>query len=431
MTPLTIKDIALIVSEAESNNIESKKDGNEILITNDLQLPNDEHSVKTNHIDSNGLQTDDAKIEKSEDKDLKHTGDVKKSPNTESETLPVLKITLKDGKQVISQVDDKDDKKTDKRKTSSKDKSSKHSKSSKERHSSNHDNKKSSSNHSSKSRSSDSNEKHRSSHRSSSSSKHSNKEKSKDSSKSHSTKSRNDDSGKSSKHKDEVKDKLHKEKVKEKDKDVKSGSTEKEKEGDKVNDKHLKREHKDIPLQPSIHKVGKIPKLSDVKKDKPSISIEVRKPDEPKPKTVKTFNSKFRKHGLEEETKPPPSRASVLTKKVTAVSTTVPIPKRSSPVHTDIAPPEKKPKILETVDKPGAIKLIPAKPKRKYPFARFLNNIITYFLFSGHLYTHLSNFYFFNFNIIGESTQLIIKRVLCKKNLQINAEINILFFVAN
>uniref|UniRef100_A0A0C9RLF1 Ppp1r10 protein n=1 Tax=Fopius arisanus TaxID=64838 RepID=A0A0C9RLF1_9HYME len=108
-----------------------------------------------------------------------------------------------------------------------------------------------------------------------------------------------------------------------------------------------------------------------------SISIENRKnsQDTSRPKTVKTFNSKFRSTGLEEEIKLPPPRSGV--KKNTGSSgnnekVTTPFPigrKRSSPLR-ESGVSDKKPKL--SIDgtlpgmgeeKKGAIKLIPAKPK--------------------------------------------------------------------
>lgn len=145
----------------------------------------------------------------------------------------------------------------------------------------------------------------------------------------------------------------------------------------------------------SINKLGKIPKKSrdsDAEKaaepnvnvassptttKKPSISIEVRKDFENRPKTVKTFNSKFRSHGLAEEAPPPPSRRG-LKKPVSTPSapgTTIPPSILTGTKRHSISPTpemEKKPKLdviaaTNHVDKPGSIKLISPKPKRKYP----------------------------------------------------------------
>ncbi|XP_037708408.1 serine/threonine-protein phosphatase 1 regulatory subunit 10 [Drosophila subpulchrella] len=103
---------------------------------------------------------------------------------------------------------------------------------------------------------------------------------------------------------------------------------------------------------------------------KASISIEIRR-DTEKTATVKTYQSKFRSHGLTEEAPPPPSRKGL--KKPT--SSTVPaapallaIPppmKRPSPPPRD-SPTEKKAKIdmnniAGHVERPGAAKLIAPK----------------------------------------------------------------------
>lgn len=149
-------------------------------------------------------------------------------------------------------------------------------------------------------------------------------------------------------------------------------------------------------IQPkSLEKVGKIPKKSNsslssssdgsTKKPatenpqdlalsaakKKSISIEVRKDTENRPKTVKTYNTQFRSHGLNEEAPPPPSRRDL---KKPTTATTVPtnslpiVPKRSLSPTNATKELEKKMKLSTspTIEKPGAIKLIPAKPKRKY-----------------------------------------------------------------
>lgn len=145
----------------------------------------------------------------------------------------------------------------------------------------------------------------------------------------------------------------------------------------------------------STLKLGKIPKKSSSETEKseshaagsasvssptskkPSISIEVRKDFENRPKTVKTFNSKFRSHGLAEEAPPPPSRKGLKKPQSTmsAPGTTIP-PSNPNAIkrHSTSPTPEmdKKPKLdvsiaSNHVDKPGSIKLISPKPKRKYP----------------------------------------------------------------
>lgn len=142
-------------------------------------------------------------------------------------------------------------------------------------------------------------------------------------------------------------------------------------------------------LQPqSLNKLGRIPRKSSdekIKEDdkkkqekKASMGIEVKNPNEPRPKTVKVYNSKMRSTGLLEEAKPPPPRNA---KKATAPPTIPPnLPvKRSSPIRELIPPPEKKTK-LEIPERPGAIKLIPPKPKRKFARNRYLFSIL---VFSG------------------------------------------------
>lgn len=352
--------------------------------------------------------------------------ETKEELDKEPDTLPVLKITLKDGKQILSQVDESDsskvlDKSKDKHKSKSKEKDNSSSKSS-------------SSKHSSKSLSSS--DKHRSS-KSDSSHRHSSKDSSRDKSKhsSHSSKSKSDSSRRSSSEKSSSSSNKSKE-------DRSNKSTDRNKSKDKIKDDKSEKkketsEKSEKSGPPSIHKLGKIPKLSDVKKEKPSISIEVRKPDEPKPKTVKTFNSKFRKHGLEEEIKPPPSRASLLNKKpLPSLPPTVSIPKRPSPVHNE-PPPEKKPKV-EPVEKPGAIKLIPPKPKRKYRCSSELGDILLiFFIFSGSqicqskisssVYEYLSSYINCGKSIMYNLKGSKVIQLSVKYLFQINGEV-ILFF---
>lgn len=138
-------------------------------------------------------------------------------------------------------------------------------------------------------------------------------------------------------------------------------------------------------IPPSINKLGKIPKKpaaadSDaatadaVSSKKSSISIEVKKDAENRPKTVKTFNSQFRSHGLAEEAPPPPSRRGLQrpSSQPTAgasIPATIPAKRTSPPPEKkeSAVVPEKKLKLdtASAVEKPG-IKLIPAKPKSEY-----------------------------------------------------------------
>lgn len=108
-----------------------------------------------------------------------------------------------------------------------------------------------------------------------------------------------------------------------------------------------------------------------------SISIENRKGSQDlatRPKTVKTFNSKFRSTGLEEEVKPPPPRSkksnSTVDKKI--LPPKFPL-KRPSPLREAVPLLEKRAKLSldspttpPSDEKKGGIKLIPPKPKRKY-----------------------------------------------------------------
>lgn len=165
-----------------------------------------------------------------------------------------------------------------------------------------------------------------------------------------------------------------------------SSSSSSNKESSKENKEKQAEKDKDTlaKIQPkSVEKLGRIPKKSSSSsggeekskseksehRTKPSISIEVRKKDSgDRPKTVKVFNSKLRSTGLEEAAKPPPSRLAV--KKPTVAPPPVLPTKRPSPSREAPPPPEKRIKLPDTEterqDKPGGIKLIPPKPKRKY-----------------------------------------------------------------
>uniref|UniRef100_A0A1B6D378 TFIIS N-terminal domain-containing protein n=1 Tax=Clastoptera arizonana TaxID=38151 RepID=A0A1B6D378_9HEMI len=157
-------------------------------------------------------------------------------------------------------------------------------------------------------------------------------------------------------------------------------------------------------ITPSISKLGKIPKKtnntnkdeddpkkesskvssSDIKKPidykkvpdikkpekKYSMSIGVKRSidNDAKPKTVKTFNSKFRSTGLEETPPPPPKP--VAKKPTIMPPPTIPEkkPNKRLSVSPDPQIPEKKTKSEPSIeerkpDKIGGIKLIPAKPK--------------------------------------------------------------------
>ncbi|KAJ3633992.1 hypothetical protein MTP99_010904 [Tenebrio molitor] len=213
------------------------------------------------------------------------------------------------------------------------------------------------------------NDRNKSKSRSSSSSKHSSNSSSR--SRSGSSSSSSKERHKSSSSKSSSRDK---DKERDRDKDrkdrIKANGTRSSNSGskDKTEQKEKQAEKdKDTlaKIRPqSIDKLGRIPKKNDEKMKenkeikKPTMSIEVRKNCEERPKTVKVFNSKRRSTGLEEEAKPPPPRPA---KKTPVVLSTIP-QKRPSPVKDLPTPPEKKFKV-DIPERPGAIKLIPPKPK--------------------------------------------------------------------
>ncbi|XP_008547157.1 uncharacterized protein DDB_G0284459 [Microplitis demolitor] len=286
-------------------------------------------------------------------------------------------------------------KKDDKSSSSSSDKKSSHHQSSSSRSSSKHS--------SSSSRSSSRKSSSSSSHRSSSSSKStsSSSKSSKDKDRHHSSKHSSSSSSSRSKS-DKEKDRDKEKEKQKKDQAEKDKATLEKVQGQSLNNKFGKipkkkpeDEKPGDPLRKSSTDSRDSSKenkdKSDTKKTSPSsptilekknisISIENRKnsQDSSRPKTVKTFNSKFRSTGLEEEVKPPPPRTAGKKPSATATATgtdkkivppKLPI-KRSSPIRETGASAEKKPKVsLEppavspSEDKKGAIKLIAPKPK--------------------------------------------------------------------
>lgn len=168
----------------------------------------------------------------------------------------------------------------------------------------------------------------------------------------------------------------------------KKDSREKEKEKAK-HDKEKQSEKDNNTLEklkpPTIDKLGRIPKKSQLTDDKQkdssndvkkkfSVGIRKDKENDERPKTVKVFNSKMRSTGLEEEVKPAPSRSAITNKKPIPSVQLPTIPqKRPSPpkdIRESIVPPEKKLKLdkIDVPERPGAIKLIPPKPKREFAF---------------------------------------------------------------
>lgn len=217
--------------------------------------------------------------------------------------------------------------------------------------------------------------KHRSSSSGSSSkSKSSSRDKSKDSHKEKSSSSNSSSS--SSRDKDKSRDRHGKDRDKSRDRDRdrhKSSSSSSRhsssSKSSKDKEKEQKEKDKDVLaklMPPSLQKLPKIPKKDPSKSSeseelkKGSISIVVRNTAEDRPKTVKVFKSKMRLTGLEEEVKPAPPRP---VKKPVVPPVSLPS-KRPSPIRDAPVVPEKKIRI-DPAERPGAIKLIPPKPKRK------------------------------------------------------------------
>lgn len=313
----------------------------------------------------------------------------------------VFKFTMKDGKQTLAKINDLSPKKNGNRTNDTHRDSDSDERTSKARSDKSKDDRKSDKDGKDREKSKDHHDKHRkssssssSNHKSSSSSgksssssssKHGSSSSSSKSSSSKSHKSSSSSSNHKSSSSSSSRDKHKSSSSSSSSKSSSSSSSSKDKKSESTKTQAEKDKDTLAKIQPkSLEKVGKIPKKtsSDVSTDsakkatetaaivpkKKSISIEVRKDAENRPKTVKTYNSQFRSHGLAEEAPPPPSRRDL--KKPTSVPTNgISIaPKRSlSPTNT-AKEIEKKIKLATspTVEKPGAIKLIPAKPKRKY-----------------------------------------------------------------
>ncbi|XP_004531328.1 serine/threonine-protein phosphatase 1 regulatory subunit 10 isoform X1 [Ceratitis capitata] len=313
------------------------------------------------------------------------TSSRKKSVDTESE-----KSVSRERK---SSKDSKENKNKDKehRSEKDKDKDRKYSSSSSSHKSSSHKSKSSSSSKS-KSSSSSSSSSHRSSsdkHRSDKDRSSSGKDKDRkdgSSSSSSSSKHRSSTSSSKSSSSSSSKDK-HRDKDKDKLANTSSYSHKKDKEREKETQIEKDKEISSKSSPSTTEKLGRIPKKpkdeseSDSPKPtsitipskKASMSIEIRR-DSEKTKTVKTYKSQFRSHGLTEEAPPPPSRKG-LKKPVSSVSapgTVIPtslpssLKRPSPPPSSSDSPTQKKSKIdinnlTVANEKPGAIKLIAPK----------------------------------------------------------------------
>lgn len=383
--------------------------------------------------------------------------DSKQSPSNHTEGL-VYKLTVRDGKQILAKVNDISQRKSgvasSSVKSSDSDESAEHADKERSRSKSSsgtterktkdgksreqRDKEKSTSNGSSskdgksrsdrdKERKSTESSAHKSSSKSSSSSRHGGSSSSSDKNKDKSSSSKSSSSGghksssssSSSSHKSGSKSSAHKSsssssssRDKHKSSSSSSKSSSKDREKKDVDNKASQADKDKATLAkvlpPTMSKMAKIPKKSatedgsadGAQAKKSSISIEVRKDCDSRPKTVKTFNSQFRSHGLAEEAPPPPSRRGLKKPAIaapekqatannsgntTASAASPTQPKRSlSPTTAakETIAVDKKIKLETPVaEKPGAIKLIPAKPKRKYIYHS--NQLLIHISFSS------------------------------------------------
>ncbi|XP_029170568.1 serine/threonine-protein phosphatase 1 regulatory subunit 10 isoform X2 [Nylanderia fulva] len=333
--------------------------------------------------DNSGHVSSDVKQTIVSSKDIQDIEGAKSKDNKDSKDIII--INSDSGKS--SDKENRDSHKKDDKKSSSDKKSSTH-------HHSSSSSSKSSSKHSTSSsthRSSSTSHKS-SSHRSSSSSKSSNSSKdksSKEKDKHHSSSSSKHSSSKNKSERDKERDKEKQKKDQaEKDKATlekvqgqalssKLGKIPKKRTEDDTNGRKSSTESRDGTKENKekvdSSKKDTVTKLTTEKKNI-SISIENRKNSQDsttRPKTVKTYNSKFRSTGLEEEVKPPPPRSK---KPNPAVDKKVLPPKfplkRPSPIRETIPIVEKRVKLSldspttpPSDEKKGGIKLIPPKPK--------------------------------------------------------------------
>ncbi|XP_043592182.1 serine/threonine-protein phosphatase 1 regulatory subunit 10 isoform X1 [Bombus pyrosoma] len=323
--------------------------------------------VKQTVVDS----TDSPDVDVVKSKESKDIKDLKDNSNSESSKS--------------SNKENRDSSKKDEKKSSSSDKKNHHSSSSSSKSSSKHTS--SSSSHRSSSISYKSSS-HRSSSSSSSSKSSSSKDKSsKDKEKHHSSNSSSKHSSSKSKSdkerekekqkKDQAeKDKATLEKVQGQALSSKFGKIPKKKlEEEKSGDVVVRKSSTDSRDNSKENKTDSKKAVVMPEKKNISISIESRKNSQDsttRPKTVKTFNSKFRSTGLEEEVKPPPPRSAkkppVIDKKV--IPQKLPALKRPSPLREAIPSTDKRAKLSldspttpPSEEKKGGIKLIPPKPK--------------------------------------------------------------------
>lgn len=365
--------------------------------------------VKQTVVDS--TDTPDVDVKSKESKDIK---DLKDNSNSESSKS--------------SNKENRDSSKKDEKKSSSSDKKNHHSSSSSSKSSSKHTS--SSSSHRSSSISYKSSS-HRSSSSSSSSKSSSSKDKSsKDKEKHHSSNSSSKHSsskGKSDKEREKEKqkkdqaekDKATLEKVQGQALSSKFGKIPKKKlEEEKSGDVVVRKSSTDSRDSSKENKTDSKKAVVMPEKKNISISIESRKNSQDsatRPKTVKTFNSKFRSTGLEEEVKPPPPRSAkkppVIDKKV--IPQKLPALKRPSPLREAIPSTDKRAKLSldspttpPSEEKKGGIKLIPPKPKRKYYTVSQILYLKISFCTQICIYIYFFNKY--NFDSLGRKVHTVL-----------------------
>ncbi|XP_076247567.1 phosphatase 1 nuclear targeting subunit isoform X2 [Calliopsis andreniformis] len=333
------------------------------------QLDQISSEVKQTVVDSMDSTTDVEVVKNKENKDSKDIKDNVSSENNKS-----------------SNKENRDSSKKDEKKSSSSDKKSHHSSSSSSKSSSKHTSSSSSHRSSSTSNKSSSHRSSSSSNSSSSSKSSSSKDKSsKDKEKHHSSSKHSSSKSKSDKEKEKEKqkkdqaekDKATLEKVQGQALSSKLGKIPKKKlEEEKSGDAVVRKSSTDSRDSSKENKTDSKKVVAIPEKKNISISIESRKNSQDstaRPKTVKTFNSKFRSTGLEEEVKPPPPRSAkkqnpIIDKKV--IPQKLPVLKRPSPLREAVPSADKRAKLSldspttpPSEEKKGGIKLIPPKPK--------------------------------------------------------------------
>ncbi|CAL7943248.1 unnamed protein product [Xylocopa violacea] len=354
-----------VVSTELSDGVVSGQDCESDLAQSE-QLDQASSEVKQTVVDS--IDSPDAEVKNKENKDIKELKDNGSSESSKS-----------------SNKENRDSSKKDEKKSSSSDKKVHHSSSSSSKSSSKHTSSSSSHRSSSTSYKSSSHRSGSSSSSSSTSKSSSSKDKSsKDKEKHHSSSKHSSSKNKSDKEREKEKqkkdqaekDKATLEKVQGLALSSKFGKipkkkSEEEKSGDVAVRKSSTDSRDSSKENKSDSKKVAIPEKKNI-----SISIESRKNSQDsttRPKTVKTFNSKFRSTGLEEEVKPPPPRSAkkpnaIIDKKV--IPQKLPALKRPSPLREAIPSTDKRAKLSldspttpPSEEKKGGIKLIPPKPK--------------------------------------------------------------------